>query len=256
MKTHENPPEENVFALAIIGEPFTRKSSIMFQFPRPLIFDCDRKLANVISYYPDVKPYWYVEPDLDEVTGKEVPAHLKWPRFVGLVNKYGQQPGPAVLAFDSMSRVSDYLCDYIVGQGGPTKDLVVGGEKVMTQQMWYPYKELLTRFIVGVRAFGKPCIFIFHERTDKDEVTGAYMRQPKLGGQLRDDVAKLFTDVWRTKVLPCPVDAKHPSGVRYVVRTEPEAMIQQLGHSKPLPHEFEFDWKVIAAAYPKLAALC
>ena len=255
MKTHENPPTANTFALGIIGEPFTRKSSIAFQFPRPLIFDCDRKLSNVIGYYPHIKPYWYVEPDIDEKTGKEVPAHLKWLRFISLVNEHGQAKEPATLVIDSMSRVSDYLCDYIIGQGGPTKDLVVGGEKVMTMQMWYPYKELMTKFIVGTRSFGKPCLFLFHERTDKDEITGSFTRQPKLGGQLRDDVAKLFTDVWRTKVVPCAMDAAHPSGVRYVVRTEPEAMIQQLGHSRPLPHEFEFDWKIIAQAYPALAAL-
>lgn len=255
MKDHTTPPRSDRFALAIIGEPFTRKSSVAFRFPKPLIFDCDMKLANVVDYYPNARPYWYVEPDVDEKTGKEIAAHLKWPRFLGLVNECAKHTEPKVWVFDSMSRISDYLCDYIIGQGGPTKDLIVGGEKVMTQQMWYPYKELLTKFIVQVRASGKPCIFLFHERTDKDEVTGMYMRQPKLGGQLRDDVAKLFTDVWRTKAVPCSIDAAHPSGVRYVIRTEPEAMIQQLGHSKPLPHEFEFDWNIIKTSYPMLADL-
>jgi hypothetical protein len=255
MKDHTQLEQNSQFTLAIIGEPFTRKTSVAFRFPKPLFFDCDRKLANVVGYYPDAKPFWFVEPDIDEDNGKEIPAHLKWPRFLATVNKYATRPEPKVNVFDSMSRISDYLCDFITYQGGPTKDLVVGGEKVMTQQMWYPYMILMTRFIVQVRACGKPCIFTFHERTDKDEVSGQYMRQPKLGGQLRDDVAKLFTDVWRTKAVQCPIDAAHPSGVRYVVRTEPEAMIQQLGHSRPLPHEFEFSWPLIAKAYPQLASL-
>jgi hypothetical protein len=255
MKDHTQLQPNTSFALALIGEPFTRKSSVAFQFPSPLFFDCDRKLSNVVEWYPQCRPFYFVEPDLDMNTGKELPPGAKWNNLLVLVNRFAMDPRSKVLVFDSMSRISDYLCDHIVTQGGPTKDLVVGGEKVMTMQMWYPYKELLTRFIVQVRSAGKPCIFTFHERTDKDEVSGVLVKQPNIGGQLRDNVAKLFTDVWRTQIKPVPIDATHPSGIAYVVRTEPTNLIAQLGHSRPLPHEFEFSWSIVEKAYPFLANL-
>lgn len=254
MKDHTQFQASTQFALALVGEPFTRKTSVAFQFPKPLIFDCDRKLSSVVDYYPNARPFWFVEPDLDSA-GNELPPGAKWPQLMLSIVQHSKETAPAVWVFDSMTRIAEYLCDYIINQGGPTKDLVVGGEKVMTQQMWYPFKELLQRFIVKVRSFNKPCIFIFHEKTDKDEVTGAFIKQPAISGQLAGTIAKLFTDVWRTQIKNVNIDATHPGGIAYVLRTEPTSMMQQLGHTRPLPVEFEFSWDVIAKAYPHLATL-
>ncbi len=245
MKPHTDFKASTAFALAIIGEPFTRKTSVAFQFPKPLIFDCDRKLSSVVDYYPNARPFWYVEPDLDD-QGKELPAAAKWPNLCSRVKLYGARPEPAVIIIDSMTRVSDYLCDFIVAQGGPTKPLIIGGQEVMTQQMWYPYKNLLQAFVVQIRALGKPCIFIFHEKLDKDEVSGAITRNPAISGQLSNTIAKLFTDVWRTQT------RQTANSVEYVIRTEPTNMMAQLGHSRPLPSEFPFNLDTIVSAYPFL----
>lgn len=252
MKDHTQFTPSTSFSLAIIGEPFTRKTSVAFRFPKPLIWDCDRKLASVVDYYPEARPFWFIEPDLGP-DGKELPPAMKWPMLVNNFKTWALKPEPRTLVFDSVTRVAEYLQDYIISQGGPTKPLIVGGESVMTQQMWYPFKNLLQAWVVQVRALGKPCIFTFHEKLDKDEVSGAITRRPAISGQLSDTICKLFTDVWRTSIKQVPVDASHPAGVAYVIRTEPTNMMSQLGHSRPLPAEFEFDWNIIAKAYPFLS---
>lgn len=253
MKDHTQFSSSSQFALAIIGEPFTRKTSLAFQFPKPLFFDCDRKLSSVVDHYPAARPFWWVEPDLDE-KGNEWPPHMKWVKFLDCIDKHAKAEGPLFWVFDSMTRVAEFLMDHVIEQGAPGKPLIIGGEKVMTQQMWYPFYNLFSRFVVKVRTLGHPCIFIFHEKTSRDENTGTVTKQPAISGQFADNGLKLFSESWRTFVKQVSIDIAHPGGIAYYVRTEPIPLLQQLGHSKPLLPEFEQSQalSLITTAYPNL----
>lgn len=230
MKTQENFTAAQTFGLLLVGPPKSGKTNVAMCFPDPYVLDCDMNLQSAVQRHPG-KKFFYDCPDLDEA-GKELPREKKWLRLVELTKANMLSPLTKANVVDSLSKVSEYLCDYLVDKGATGKDLSIGGEKMMTLQLWYPYKVLFTRYIAMLRSCGKPLVMCAHEKIDKDEVSGTLMYRPNVSGGLVDNIGMYFTDVWR-----CEVD-KIGNEYKYYVRTMPIPRVQSLGNSLGLPETF------------------
>ncbi len=236
MKTAKDYNRAQGFSLLLLGEPFAGKTCLASLFKQPLFFDADGKLNNIFAVHPDTA-FNYVDLNADE-SGKTLPMEQRWQHTVAQMIKYANDPNVSTMVFDSLTTLSDYLTSHILAKGSPSKPLIVGGEQVMTMQMWSPYLTLMKRFIMACRTTGKAIIFTAHLKIDTDELTGTMGYRPNIGGQLKDTLAGMFSDVW----LCCTKTTS--KGVTYVVRTAPTPRIT-LGTSLKLPPEFEFNWDII-----------
>lgn len=246
MKSNEEFISDDKLGLLIVGEPWSRKSTLAMQFPDPWICDADNNLSRLVRLpFMQGKRYWYDRLDVDD-SGKPVPDEKRWLRLLQVTTDAANASEPKYLIFDSITEIGRCLERYVISQGSSSKDLVIGGEKSMTLQLWNPYKDLWMKFIMAVRAGNKPCIFIAHRKMDKDEVLGTLMYKPMIGGQLADSIGRLFTDVWHTTTEHGMPTQDNPSGVTYWVETVPQPRMAQLGTSLGLPHRFKMDWQTIA----------
>jgi hypothetical protein len=138
-----------------------------------------------------------------------------------------------------MSKVTEYLQDHLLWSPSAEKSLQIGGEKVMTQHLWLPYKMLMQRFIIQLRSYGKPVALTCHIKYDKDELTGMVMLRPGMSGQLADNIAYLFTDFWMCETATATDLRKWPKGVRYFVRTQPMPRIKLKCSVAAMPPEVD-----------------
>lgn len=245
MKSDKDFVSDSKFALLLMGAPKSGKTTLCMNFPAPYFLDADDNLASAVRQFPG-KKFWYDTIDKDDA-GKPVPEAMRWTRFAYLLKKIPENPNIQTIIIDSLTKISIYLQDHIVKEGGPTKDLIVGGEKVMTQQMWWPYSQLLIRTIAALRNTGKYIIFTAHERPERDDKTGEVLRIiPSISGQLRDTIGAFFTDVWacESRERVSVQDKKSRRSTEYFVRTAPTSR-KALGCSCQLPTEFEFSWPLV-----------
>lgn len=229
------------FALALIGEPFTGKTCLACELmpENSVIVNLDRKLGPAMNRVKG-KRFYVLDPAKDD-KGASLPLDAVFDNTVVALAEIARNNKCKGIIIDSVSELSVYLERKLVSLGGSTKDLIVGGEKCMTMNLWNPFKDIMRKFILATRATGLPCVFIFHELLVETESGGVNGIRPLIGGQLKNSVTKWFTDSWRlfTKTVTYSVD---PSGQQRCVRTEPLANLQQLGHSAAsLPHEIVLD---------------
>lgn len=253
LRTESDLPPLSEFALLLFGKPFVRKSTLCLHFPFPLFFDCDGKIGNLRPWYPNRK-FHYVSP-LVGPNGEPVPLKEQWPRFVQLFKKYAMADEYKTLVIDSVTRLSEMLIAFLMENEPEGKKPMRGGIRTMSMQLWYPYKEQLQNVIAALRASGKASIVTVHERYYYNKEGNVIDTGPTVSGQLSDILPKDFTDSWQCDVRMTVPDEKHPDGIQYFVRTEPTSKLSTLGHSYPLPAEFEQDWSIIAKGYPHLAKL-
>jgi hypothetical protein len=253
LKTAGSATASSEFALLLIGEPGTRKSTIQIHFPKVLVFDCDRKIANMKNWYPKAD-YGYVQPDL-YTDGSFVPKEERWQRLTELVKAYGKGPEYKVNGMDSLTRISDYLIDFLMANEPDSKKPVRGGIRTMSEGLWYPYKERLSGFISAIRSLGRPCIFTVHCRDVFNDAGSLIGQRPSVSGQMAALLPGYFTDVWHTYTRQVANDAAHPDGIAYMVRTVPTPMLPSLVRSYGVPAEFEFSWETLRKHYPHLASL-
>lgn len=248
MKTNTDFKAEETFALLLIGQPLSGKTNVAMSFDRPLFFSTDRKLANAVSRFPG-KEFRYVYPFHAE-DGTELKSEAKWHAIHTAIRRDGIDPWPRTLVIDNLSDISDALIDHIVSVDG-TK-ITRAGVKCMEMSHWAPYKSLMQRLILVARSLGKMLVVCCHEKEDMDGVTGILTYKPLVGGQLRDNLGSMFTDVWRCETKMVQKSPQYPNGVQYLVRTTPTSRIA-LGNSVGLPSEFEFTWDAFIAARAKLS---
>ena len=212
-------------------------------FPKPYFLDCDRNLQSAVKMHPD-KEFFYDTPDLDE-KGNLLPEHKRWKRLMQLLIENACKPEVGTIVIDSMSRVDEYLRDFLVAEGSEAgRPVKGGGLLLMNMSLWYPYQIHLSRMITGLKATGKYVICISHETVDVDEATGVTTYYPAIGGRLRTTIGKYFTDVWRTEAVA------RSAGVEYTVKTQPMARMS-LGNSQDLPNNWKFNWKELEAKLVK-----
>lgn len=243
MKTNTDLPSDQKLGLLLVGDPWSGKSTVAMNFPDPWFLDADTNLPRVAPKFPG-KRFFYDRVDVDD-NGKAIAIEDRWPRVLEVTQRAHDSKEPHYLVFDSMTAIGHLLERYVISKGSSSKDLVIGGEKSMTLQLWNPYKDLWMKLITNVRAGNKPCIFIAHQKVDKDELTGTMFLKPMIGGQLADSIGRLFTDVWHCVAEPGMPSASNPTGVTYWVETVPQPRMAQLGSSLGLPPKFRFSFDEI-----------
>lgn len=249
MKTSEQflAEHEQELALLLVGAPKTGKTNVAMQFPNPGFIDADKNLFSAVRRHPN-KKFWYGQPDYGP-DGTPLKPEQRWIRTLAIADELLAVPELQTIVVDSGTRVQTFLQEYLISQGAPSSKgdgtLKIGGEAMMSMALWYPFKTLFERFIMKLRATKKIVVFIFHEKVDKDEITGTLLYRPSIGGQLADTMGALFTDVWRTEAVPGAQDK-----VDYKVRTVPTARMA-LGNSLGLPTTFNFTWEEFSKYFKK-----
>jgi len=115
-------------------------------------------------------------------------------------------------------------------------------EKHMTISDWQPFRSILSKAIVDIRAIGKTTgkLFIMtaHDEVNKDDATGALLITPNIPSKLAGNIGGFFSDVWHSE------SSEEKDGtLTYKVRTMPRGMIPSLGNSLNLPKEMVFKWE-------------
>ena len=240
MKEASNYNMTAAFALLLIGVPKAGKTVFATCFPDPWVLDCDNNLAGAVRYHRDagspLTTFWYDDPqliELDEGGTKPREAKDRWSFCMKAIGEAIKSPEPRTIIVDGLSLLATYLESHILAnsqQGNGMKDLIIAGEKVMNQSHWNPFKSMMMRFVMACRSAGKPFIMTCHETTETNEDGGVIAYRPLISGQLRGNLAGLFTDCWRTETSVVQADKLHPLGVKYSVRFQPRNMMQ-IGNS-------------------------
>jgi len=220
------------FSLLLQGSPKTGKTCIAMTFPKPWFLQADRNLRSAVERYPD-KEFWYDYMDTD-AKGNALRPDQHWPRLEAVVKAACIDPGIKTIILDSLTPIGRALEDYVVSQGGTGKNLVVGGVKVMDLSLWRPYKILLAKLISMVQNSGKYCIFIVHDK-EVETSSGMTMLKPNIGGEMKDVIYSLFTDVWRTDI-----ELMGMNPAKYVVQAAPIAKCKGLTSTLDLPSKFVY----------------
>lgn len=239
------------FALALIGAPFSGKTNLAFQFPRPYILDADDKLTNAVQRFPGRD--FHFDCPLRRPDGMPVPETQRWTYATECLKLALVSPDVDTIVLDSASALSDFLITHILQYPSTaTKSLMVGGIKVMDQSMWGPFRDLWKKLVMACRASGKLVVVCVHEEFDTDETTKIRTHRPLIPGSLKSNFNSMFTDVWRCETMLEP-DKAHPGKLKTVYRVRTEATpLLSLGNAWGLPNEWEFDFAVLASKIAQL----
>ena len=224
---------DHSFSLLLQGPPKTGKTTLAVQFPSPYFLEADRNLRSAQQAFPAI-PFFYDYPDLAPNGSDRLPDDQCWSRFVELLKLACTSPEVKTIIIDSLTPICRYLEDHVVKQGGTGKDLTVGGVKVMDLSLWRPYKILLAKAIEMVKASKKLSVWIVHDKDVEERSSGTIRYKPNVGGEMKDTIYSLFTDVWRTDVKIVGQETK------YIVQAAPIARCESLMSTFNLPAEFEF----------------
>ena len=227
------------FALLLIGPPKAGKTVFATCFPPPWVLDCDNNLAGAMRYHTSAgKPLadcFFDDPQMEDKEGGPIarPSDKRWKFCMEAIAAAIKSPEPKSVIVDGLSLLAAYLEAHILAnsqQGNGMKDLIIAGEKVMNQSHWNPFKSMMMRFVMACRSAGKPFIMTCHEMAETNEDGNVIAYRPLISGQLRSNLAGLFTDCWRCETAIAPKDARHPLGVKYSVRFQPRNLMQ-IGNS-------------------------
>jgi hypothetical protein len=238
MKFGNTYSPQSAFALLLIGPPKAGKTVFATCFPDPWILDCDNNIAGALRYHQSqgcpLTDFWYDDPQVDDTTEKSRDPKNRWSFCMKAIVDAIRAPEPKTIIVDGLSLLAAYLEAHLLAnsqQGNGMKDLIIAGEKVMNQSHWNPFKSNMMRFVMACRSAGKPFIMTCHETTETNEDGNVIAYRPLISGQLRGNLAGLFTDCWRLETTVVAANPKtHPLGVKYSVRFQPRNMMQ-IGNS-------------------------
>ena len=217
----------SAFALLLIGPPKHGKTAVAMTFPDPYVLDCDNNLAGALRYHKHSAnpfPFWFDNPN-------SVEPEKRWSFSVKAVKEAIQDSKPKTIIVDGLSLLAQYLEKHILANsqsGNGMKDLIIAGEKCMNQSHWMPFRNLMSQLVMACKACGKPFIMTCHEYTETSESGAAIGFKPLISGQLRENIAGYFTDVWRCET------SNSSTGAKYSVRFHPRSLMQ-IGNSLVIP---------------------
>lgn len=216
---------EQSFALLLIGPPKSGKTVFAMNFPDPYILDCDNNLAGALRYHNHVKkpfPFWFDNPNDEPDPAK------RWTFCMKALGEAVQHPEIKTIYVNGLSLLGYYLEQHILANstkgGGGMNDLVIAGEKVMNMSQWGPFKNLMSKLVMGAKSSGKLFIMDCHEHIELSESGATVGYKPLISGSLRNNIAGFFTDVWRCET------TNGPKGSTYSVRFQPKSLMQ-IGNS-------------------------
>lgn len=221
MKQGTTYKREQAFALLLIGEPKSGKTTFAMSFPKPWILDLDNNLAGALRYHGDKQEGFFFE-DLDGVD-----ADKKWSVAVKAIEEACSSPEVETIIIDGLSVMAELLQKYILAntkKDSSNSKLIIAGEECMQMNHWTPFKNLMSGIIMACKSSGKKLVFLCHEDTLTSATGSVIGYRPMIQGSLRNNIAGYFTDVWRTQ---SGVKAGKPY---YNVRFAPKNMMQ-IGNS-------------------------
>jgi len=198
--------------------------------------DLDDKRNNVLQEAMDKVDEW-----LDE---EETPDS-EWD------NPYEKEWDTLIV--DSLSALTDASIIHGLRENGRLElskswtRMVKGGIRPMQRQDWGAASLLFMKFITHCRNSGKNLVIIAHEYMDQDSDGNLISIQPKVIGQLRQDLPKDFDEVWYAKIKGTKNNAKG------VFQTQPDPLRRlrsRIGCLEPdEPANFEEIKEKISAFY-------
>jgi len=222
--------------LLLQGPSGVGKTTLACQFPGAWVLDCDVNLGGPLRWLRSQNkplPIGYDVIDRKD-DGTVVPSNMRLQRLTECAVAAAKLPEVKTLVFDSGTKIADYIKDHVL-RTNPTKS------GAFEQSSWLHFYNTWVSLISQVTAARLHCVFIFHEKVDKDEIDGTMKVLINVQGQFRDIAGALFTDVWRAEV-------SGGSGInptyKWLIRTMPDYRYN-LKNSFGLPPLFEFDWNLI-----------
>lgn len=238
---------DEAIAILLLGENGTGKSTFCLQWPAVWVLDCDQNLGFPIENRMRVNPGelgWLDKSEVDESGPSPLPVESKlvWQRCCDLVKANGSRPEVKTIVIDSLTRLCLYLKISIL-ESGTTDGRVVGGERMMTKNDWDPFQQRMSKFLMDLRALGKPVIMTAHLKS-KMSKAGEYLGDNvAIQGTMDRLIGGYFNNIWQTDVATVGADGVALANPIYFVRTRPTATLKTLKHDCDPPAEFVFTWR-------------
>lgn len=168
---------------AVYGDAGTGKTTLGSTFPKPFYIDCDQGLLSIRGK------------DVKYVTIKG--ADRTWPSVRQAVQMAAADPEVESIIVDSMTGVCEICMDHTM-----MINKNISGKATFDD--WAIFANNLRDLVTLVRGANKHALFILHEVTDKDELTGRVWCRPLLQGQMKAKFAAYFDEFYHAEVVNVP----------------------------------------------------
>lgn len=238
MKPIDNSIFASPQAILLMGPPGGGKTTFALQWPNMWIADCDRNLAGPMRYLQSKGiPVTAQRSDIQfDDDGKPVAIEDQWERLIAETKIAIDNKDIQTLFVDSLTHIDRILYAHCC-----KKQKVVELEF----QQWNMFKNLLYRYIVGVRDSGRTIILSCHEQIEYDKKGQIEKFIPTISTNLKNYFAYIFTDAWR-----CTLEPIGAGQVKSFIYTHP-TKVSDLKNSLLLGEKIEANYVAVSAAIKK-----
>lgn len=190
--------------------------------------DLDDKKNKVLQEAQDQLDFWLAEEDIPPEEWDR-PYEQFWDTLVV----------DSLSALTEASIIHGLRENNRLGMSHSWENMERGGVRPMKVQDWGAASILFMKFIHHCRNSGKNLVLIAHEYADTDSEGGIIAYQPKVIGQLRQDLPKDFDEVWYARIKGTKNDAKG------IFQTQPDPLRRLRSRIGCLNPEEEADFSKI-----------
>ncbi len=192
--------EERKGNILELGPPGTGKTLLATQMPRPIIISADTNVRGPINYikeHPtlsrDVR-FWF--PSLEDDEKTTVKHEDRWDRFCTLAERAFADEKCDTVVFDSFTTIVDYILDKVrkTNNKKVSTDKAPGAQ--ISQPDWGTFYAIIKHFVVQSKMSPKLSVWIGHTTSSKDELAGYIKQFIAIPGQIKEQLAGLFDEVW------------------------------------------------------------